>query len=36
MNLPQFLDYLASYPHTRQLALVLAEVVGARELPRSA
>jgi hypothetical protein len=30
MTLPQFLDYLASYPQTRQLAVVLTEAVDDR------
>ena len=29
MTVTQFLDYLASYPHSRQLAFVLADVLDA-------
>jgi hypothetical protein len=29
MTVSQFLDYLASYPHSRQLAFVLADVLDA-------
>jgi hypothetical protein len=30
MTVNQFLDYLASYPQTRHLAVVLADMVGGR------
>ncbi len=31
MTVSQFLDYLASYSHTRQLAFSLAEVLDQRQ-----
>jgi hypothetical protein len=36
MTLHQFLDYLASYPHSRQLGVALAEVFDGRRLQRTA
>jgi hypothetical protein len=34
MTVRQFLDYLAAFPQSRQLALVLAEVVDERRAAR--
>jgi hypothetical protein len=31
MTVAQFLDYLASYAHTRKLAVALADASGERE-----